>query len=497
MEKKVRRPFQQKSPSSKEGGYPFKKRTRAFSDEGERPRFQSRSQSKREDEHEERPRPAKFGRERDDRDSFDSERPQSRGQRPYSREQRPYKTDRYGNKEERFGDRQERNTRFSGKSDRFSSKEDRFGDRQEKNPRFGNKTDRFNNNEDRFGDRREKRDRFRPQQDEEGRGFAKRARPSFREEDEEHPFQRPKRENNFSSRSNAPRDKKPFSYKDKASSFSKRREDFPEKRDHFEQRQAPASKVESDSEESSSPTTDFIFGRNPVMEALQAGREINAVLIADGTTGLNRLIALAKERGIPIKNVNRQKLDQVSQNGVHQGVAASIAAYAYADWEAILSAVYARGETPFIVVLDHIEDPHNLGSILRSSDATGVHLIIIPNRQAVGLTSTVAKSSAGAIEHVPVARVGNIAQTIDKLKAAGLTIVGTDSQGAKSFKEANFEGPLALVIGSEGKGIRPIVANNCDIVVRIPLSGKVNSLNASVAAAVCLFEIANQRTIQE
>lgn len=244
-------------------------------------------------------------------------------------------------------------------------------------------------------------------------------------------------------------------------------------------------------------STDKIVGRNPVMEALKSGREIDKILIAKGTEGgsLIKIIGKAKDRGIPIQYVERQKLNEISESNAHQGIIATVAAYEYSDLEDILDRAKQRGKDSFILILDEIMDPHNLGSIMRTADAVGVDGIIIPKRRSVGLTATVAKSSAGAIEYVPVAKVSNIAQTIDRIKEKGIWVAGADMSGVKEHYNTDLSGPLALVIGNEGQGISRLIKEKCDFLVKLPMAGQVSSLNASVAAAVLMYEVFRQRSI--
>ncbi|AKL97072.1 tRNA/rRNA methyltransferase SpoU [Clostridium aceticum] len=238
-----------------------------------------------------------------------------------------------------------------------------------------------------------------------------------------------------------------------------------------------------------------IEGRNPVMEALKSHREIDKILVAKGAKegSIQKIIAMAKEQGVFIQYVERQKLNELSESDNHQGVIAMVAAYKYSELEDILEIAKTRGEKPFVLLLDEITDPHNLGSIMRTADAVGAHGIIIPKRRSVGLTATVAKTSAGAIEYVPVVKVSNIAQTIDKLKSEGLWVAGADLGGKSNHFEADFTGAIALVIGSEGKGISRLIREKCDFLVTIPMVGKVASLNASVAAATLMYEVLRQR----
>lgn len=238
-----------------------------------------------------------------------------------------------------------------------------------------------------------------------------------------------------------------------------------------------------------------IEGRIPVMEALKAGREINKLLVAKGAKegSIREVLAMARRAGVVIQEVDRARLDAMAQGRSHQGVIALVAAHRYADVEAILHRAGEAGEDPLVLVLDGIEDPQNLGSLLRTADAAGVHGVIIPERRAVGLTETVAKVSAGAVEYVPVARVTNLARTLDELKERGLWVVGTHQDAPELYHQARLTGPLAVVIGSEGKGIGRLVAQKCDFMVRLPMLGHVSSLNAAVAGAVLLYEIRRQR----
>lgn len=238
-----------------------------------------------------------------------------------------------------------------------------------------------------------------------------------------------------------------------------------------------------------------IIGRNPVLEALRSGHSINKIWISENAqrTQIDGILKAAKENGVIVQFVDKRKLDQLAGSNNHQGVVAQAAAYEYIELEDLLEKSSALGTPPFYLILDEIEDPHNLGSILRTADCTGVHGVIIPKRRAVGLTSTVAKTSAGAIEYVPVARVSNIAQTIERLKEAGVWVIGTDATGEQEMEQPDYKIPTAIVIGSEGKGIGRLIREKCDIVVRIPMVGHVNSLNASVAGALLMFEVLKQR----
>lgn len=238
---------------------------------------------------------------------------------------------------------------------------------------------------------------------------------------------------------------------------------------------------------------DLIVGRNCVTEALRSGRPIDKIFVAKGgAPSLSPIIAKAKKNGIVIKEVDGKKLDYLSGGAVHQGILAFAAAKEYVSVEDILNAADEKGEPPFLLILDEIEDPHNLGAIIRTAECTGVHGVIIPKRRSAGLSFTADKASAGAVEYVPVARVTNLAQTIDMLKAKGLWIYGADMDG-ECYCKANLNGGAALVIGSEGKGIGRLIKEKCDCILSLPMSGKINSLNASVAAGVLMYEFARQR----
>ena len=245
--------------------------------------------------------------------------------------------------------------------------------------------------------------------------------------------------------------------------------------------------------------SDRIEGRNPVMEALRSDREIDKIFIAKGAEqgSVQKIIGMAKDKGIPIQYVERQKIDQLSESHAHQGVLAYVAAYEYSDVDDIIKSAEKRGEAPFIIILDEITDPHNLGSVIRTANAAGAHGIIIPKRRSVGLTAVVAKTSAGALEYVSVAKVSNIAQTIDSLKEKGIWIVGADMEGTQTYYRADLTGKIALVIGSEGKGIGRLIKEKCDFLVNIPMKGEVGSLNASVAASIIIYEVMRQRESKE
>ena len=242
---------------------------------------------------------------------------------------------------------------------------------------------------------------------------------------------------------------------------------------------------------------DMITGRNPVMEALKAGRPINKIFILQGEReGMARVImAMAIERGIVVQQVAKAKLDGLTGGGVHQGVVAMASLKQYSDVDDIFDVAKERNEPAFIIVLDEIEDTHNLGSIIRTCDAAGVHGVIIPKRRSATITPIVGKSSAGAIEYVAVARVSNIAETLKQLKKRGVWIIGADTDGDIPFTQCDMKGSIALVIGGEGKGVGRLVKETCDFLVNVPMKGKISSLNASVAAGILMYEALRQRTV--
>lgn len=243
---------------------------------------------------------------------------------------------------------------------------------------------------------------------------------------------------------------------------------------------------------------DLIEGRNAVIEALKSDSTIEQVLVSSGKSegSINVILAKAKEKGIPVKYVDRKKLDKISNGGVHQGVIAISTPYNYCDVDDIILNAKEKNEDPFILVLDEIEDPHNLGSIIRTAELCGVHGIIIPKRRNVGVTPTVYKTSAGAVKYVKIAKVSNINLAIDKLKKEGIWVYGAEIDGENYCYNQNMTGALALVIGSEGRGISKLTKQKCDVLVKIPMVGKVNSLNASVAAGIVMYEILKQRIVK-
>lgn len=239
---------------------------------------------------------------------------------------------------------------------------------------------------------------------------------------------------------------------------------------------------------------DVIAGRNPVSEAIRSGRPIDKILVARGekSGAVVGILAKAKDNGILVKEVDRTKLDYVSGNENHQGIVAFAAVREYSTVDDILAYAAEKDEPPFIVILDEIEDPHNLGAIIRTAECAGVHGVIIPKRRSVGLSYTVGKASAGAIEYMRVARVTNIAALIDDLKSKGVWVYGADMNGT-DYQKCNFSGACAIVIGNEGKGISRLVREKCDVIVSLPMKGQINSLNASVAAGIIMYSAMKDR----
>lgn len=241
---------------------------------------------------------------------------------------------------------------------------------------------------------------------------------------------------------------------------------------------------------------EWIAGKHSVIEALKSGRTINKIWLAEQAQKhlVQPIIAEAKKAGVIVQQADKRKLDQMVPGIQHQGVVAQAAPYAYAEVEDLLAAAAAKGQAPFLILLDEIEDPHNLGSILRTADCTGAHGVIVPKRRSASITATVSKTSAGAVEYVPVARVSNLGQTIDRLKEAGIWVVGTDVEAKEPvFGNNVFTGPVAVVIGNENKGMGRLIREKCDVLVKLPMEGRINSLNASVAAGVVMYEVLRGR----
>ncbi len=240
---------------------------------------------------------------------------------------------------------------------------------------------------------------------------------------------------------------------------------------------------------------EYIVGRNPVIEVLKTDREIEKLYVLKGELkgSINKIMGIAKEKNIVVQYVNKNKLDKLSNGGGHQGVIALVSPYEYSDVDQIFERAKALGEDAFIVLLDEIEDPHNLGSIIRSAECSGAHGIIIPKRRSATVNQTVVKTSAGATEHILISKVTNMTDTINELKDRGLWIYGADMSGKDYYFNTDMKGPIGLVIGNEGKGISRLVKENCDFLVRIPTLGNISSLNASNAASIILYEIVRQR----
>ena len=240
---------------------------------------------------------------------------------------------------------------------------------------------------------------------------------------------------------------------------------------------------------------DLVLGRNAVIEALKSDTTIEYLCVSKGDLegSIKVVLSLAKDKNVVIKEVDRRKLNEMCGGANHQGVIAKVTPFKYSEVTDIINRAKRKGEDPFIVILDEIEDPHNLGSIIRTAELCGVHGIIIPKRRNVGVTPTVYKCSAGAIEHMRIAKVTNINATIDQLKEEGIWIYGADIDGKDFSYNTNFSGPCALVIGSEGRGISKLTLKKCDVLVKIPMIGKINSLNASVAGGIMMYEVLKGR----
>jgi 23S rRNA (guanosine2251-2'-O)-methyltransferase len=243
---------------------------------------------------------------------------------------------------------------------------------------------------------------------------------------------------------------------------------------------------------------DLVEGRNAVIELLKSEKTIEQIMVAKGITegSINKIFGLAKDKKVVVKEVDRKKLDLLSETGAHQGVMAIITPYNYSSVEEILALAKEKNEDPFIVILDELEDPHNLGSLVRTAELCGVHGIIIPKRRNVGVTATVYKASAGAIEHMKIAKVTNINMIIDELKEKGIWVYGADIDGEDYSYQTNFSGPCAIIVGSEGKGMSKLTKEKCDKLVKIPMVGKINSLNASVAGGIMMYEVLKTRIIK-
>ncbi len=242
---------------------------------------------------------------------------------------------------------------------------------------------------------------------------------------------------------------------------------------------------------------EYIAGKHSILEALRAGRSINKIWMIEHAQKqlAQSILSEAKKAGVIVQQVDKRKLDQMAEGVPHQGVVAQVAAYAYVEVSDIINKAKKAEEPPFLLILDEIEDPHNLGSILRTADCAGVHGVIIPKRRSVGLTAAVSKTSAGAVEYVSVSRVTNIAQTIDLLKEQGIWIAGADGAAERSIYQTDVSLPIAVVIGNENQGIGRLIKDKCDFLIKLPMFGSINSLNASVAAGAMMYEIVRQRQL--
>ncbi|MCL5266350.1 MAG: 23S rRNA (guanosine(2251)-2'-O)-methyltransferase RlmB [Chloroflexi bacterium] len=241
----------------------------------------------------------------------------------------------------------------------------------------------------------------------------------------------------------------------------------------------------------------IIWGRNAVNEALKAGRDVDKVLIAEGTRPAGivaEIVGAARSQGISVQYLDRRAIERLARTDKHQGVVAEVSEFEYATVDEILELAHKRGEYPFILILDTLQDPQNLGSLIRTAEAVGVHGIIIPKHRAVGVTPAVVKASGGAVEHLPVARVTNLSRAIEELKKQGVWVVGVDMEGDRAYDEADVNIPVAFVVGAEGKGISRLVKEKCDFLVNIPMRGHVASLNAAVAGSIVVYHAWRQRS---
>ena len=276
--------------------------------------------------------------------------------------------------------------------------------------------------------------------------------------------------------------------------YSGRRKPVNEDRRPAGRRSGASAESAPEKEAGSRMPDNLLVGRNPVTEALKSGRGIDRLLMVKGAEGSAiKIEGMAREKRIEIQYVRRSALDRITDGAAHQGVAAYVSDYQYAEVEDILAKAGEKGEAPFLVLLDGIEDPHNLGAIIRTADAAGAHGIVIPKRRAVAVTPTVEKAAAGAAEYASIARVTNIGRTIEELKEKGIWTAAADMSGA-SVWESDLSGPIAIVIGNEGHGISRLVREKCDFTVSLPMLGNINSLNASNAAALLMYEVVRQRT---
>lgn len=299
------------------------------------------------------------------------------------------------------------------------------------------------------------------------------------------PASRPRNENLKRDRDSAPKSNREEFRKDREPGQRPTREEF--RRDRRQDRRQEE-EIETVSNEL------MIIGRNAILEALNADRTIDKLFVQTGSNegSIRKIIAEAKDKGIVIQDTEKIRLDTMAESGKHQGVIAFASAHDYVRLEDILAAAEAKGEDPFIIIMENLNDPHNLGAVIRSANAAGAHGVVIPKRRSVGLTSVVGKVSAGAIEYTPVAKVTNIVRTIETLKSQGVWVACADMSGDVMY-ETDLKGPIALVVGGEGEGVSRLVKENCDYVVSMPMKGQIDSLNASVAAALLMYEVVRQR----
>lgn len=294
-------------------------------------------------------------------------------------------------------------------------------------------------------------------------------------------------------RKNDAKPERSIGYKSDRSSAAKPERSTGSKSERASRPKPDRKSLQNHEDQNKSENTGIIIGRNAVIEALKADREFEKILVSGTAEGsIKKIIAMASDKGIPIHYSEKVALDRVADGENHQGVVASVSAAPNVDIEDILAYAKSKGEAPFLIILDGIEDPHNLGAIIRTAECAGAHGVVLPKRRAAGITEVVSKTSAGAVEYMRCARVANIAQTIEKLKAQGVWIAACDMDGTTLF-QSSLTGPIGIVIGGEGNGLSKLVKEKCDFIVSIPIKGHINSLNASNAAAVVLYEVTRQR----
>jgi 23S rRNA (guanosine2251-2'-O)-methyltransferase len=243
---------------------------------------------------------------------------------------------------------------------------------------------------------------------------------------------------------------------------------------------------------------EFIIGRNSVAEVIKSGRSINKILVAKGDRqgSLKNIVGQALKAGLLIQEVDHAKLDSIAPGQRHQGIIAYAAPIQFVEVADIIQIAYSKGEPAFLVLLDELEDPHNVGAILRTADGAGCHGLLLPKRRTAPISATVAKTSSGAVEYVPIAQIGNVSQTIKSLKKQGIWVIGADMDGEKNYYEADLTGPIVVVVGNEGQGLSRLTKENCDLLVKIPMKGHMTSLNASVACSLLLYEVLRQRELK-